>query len=184
MRRLTPLLTLLCLTGSTCEPSTTSPPAKGAWAVAFVQPDPTTCHIGGHNVSVGTIDESTYGPVVTDGVDGAVVTCETVDAGNTRFTVRARVEQGGNVLDVDVPEIGAGDDAEAPVRATVRLTDTHTVDELTSSDCYAWFSDGSGQAVQGGRAWFTFSCDGLAGPSDEGCEIAEGYLVVTDCSAS
>lgn len=182
MRRLVPLLAPLCLTGSNCEPSTNTPPANGAWAVEFAQDDPLTCHVAGHNTQVGTVDDGGYGPVVTDGVDGASVACETVDVGGNHFAVHARVEQAGSVLEVDVDDIGSGNGSDFPALASVRLTDPKTVNELAGDDCYAWFADGSGQAVMGGRAWFTFSCEAVSNASDSGCEIPVGYLVVMECA--
>lgn len=184
MRRFTAVLALLGLTGSNCDPTPPATPASGAWAVSFIQPDPNRCHVTGHNMQVGTVDASAYGPLVTDGMEGASVSCETIDGGDAHFTVLARVEQDGNTLDVEVHDVGPGSEQESPSNATVRLTDIKTGGELTDDTCSAWFADGTGQSVAGGKAWFTFSCDALSGPSDEGCAISGGYFIVVNCTAN
>lgn len=158
--------------------SSDPPIGQGAWlaSVGFV---PGTCSLSGHNGSVGEVSASTKTEVVTDGVDGASVTCSVT--GSSEFSVEGDVSRGANRLRVEVSGLSSAATIDAPVKGSVSIQTPNTVNEYSSSSCNFYF-ESEKQEVAAGRAWVSFECPAIQHLSTRStCKITHGVILLENC---
>jgi hypothetical protein len=152
-----------------------------AWIVNLTEGTSSSCSIVQAMPSVGmvTADTINRASVVTDGADGASVTCTVSGSGSGPYAVSATMTQGANALSIDIPAISttATQTASAPGSVSVEATE-----DYTSNDCNFYFVPQTPETVLAGRIWVAFTCAAITnGPSQSTCEVLPSYAVFEDC---
>lgn len=184
--RLSPLC-LLTIALATCGLSCSDPvppTPRGAWSVSFVQKSAVDCKQAGHNTLVGSVTSNTKTAVVTDGTNGAHVSCTVSDLGNGNFSVSAQESQADKFLNIVISSIAATATETAPAPGGIGYASANTVKTYTTDDmtpCNFYFVPNSGEGVAAGKVWVAFKCPAIVADGST-CEIQQGYAIFENCS--
>jgi hypothetical protein len=151
----------------------------GAWIVTTIQDDPTACHIAGHNDEVGQLNASDKLMVVTDGVDGASISCTV--AGTGTFNVSALSQLADKTLNINIPAITAAATEMSPAIGAISYESAKTAVPY-SGNCNFYFTPSTPETVAEGKIWVAFKCDALtAGETMSTCPVSQGYALFESC---
>lgn len=166
------------------------PAARGAYNVHFVGGGPAGCNIGGHFGALGVVSADKHGAVVTDGVDGAAVSCGVSGAGP--YKVSGTITQGANSLFVEVDSLPADASAAIPAYGRVSFTSPVTGDAFVQSNadpsvqpqpCDFYFVAGSSELAAPGKVWLAFTCATVSDGANA-CQLYTSYVLIEDCQSS
>ena len=163
---------------SCSEPVPQSP--DGAFWLNTSQPDATTCKIVGQVAQVGQIDAQEKPTTITDGANGASVTC-TILGQASPFNVHGVInDNAGSFLEIDVNPITPSASDTSPALGTVTFSASWTSGNPYSGQCKFYFEKGSRETVDVGRIWVSFQCDALTSQQST-CPLRQGYAIFENC---
>jgi len=181
-----PVAALATLAGCSDPP----PPApEAAWTINL-QPsaaDSSLCRLGdGHAAGIGKISENKRDQLLSNGIDGAEITCSVI--GDKTFKVAADAAQGDAHITIDINQIAATATAEMPATGTLSYASDKTARSqytaLADKPCQFYFVPDSGEGVSPGTIWFAFRCPTVVDASTAStCQISQGYASFANCLA-
>lgn len=158
------------------------PPSDGAWRASFQSPT-AKCTIASHNAMVGDVGENTRTSVVSDGVDGATLSC-TVAKTADGYSVQASASRKGNTLSIAVASLDPGATEANPSKGRVAFTSVTSQKSYygdAEHPCDFYFAPNTKQSVASGKVWVTFSCPTLIGENDVECAMGRSYALFENC---
>jgi hypothetical protein len=137
-------------------------PAEGAFTVDYIGRRPehplSYCDAeGAHTATAGDVSADELRSFVTDGIDGADVSCQVLPTAEG-FVISADVTQAGYHLGVDV-ELRSDDFRMRAAQGRVYYESPDINHPVTADDCS--FTLGRVDDVASGRAWLRFACTTL-----------------------
>lgn len=163
---------------------------EGAWSVSFIDSGP-DCTIAGHNTVIGNVTKDKVGDTIADGdtIDGTEtapqvdVYCTVAELDGGGFYVEAGASISGLVLSILVNDLSPDATKDSPSKGSINYLSPNTADFMNSADCNFYFSDGTPQGVEAGKAFLTFDCPALGGETGT-CVINPGYADFEKCSTT
>lgn len=168
-------------TNSASSSGTLSLPADGAYFLDFTNDDPLACGFASNSVAVGEVDASNRTKVITDGMGGAKVRCETLGA--TSFAVHAELNDPSSAtyFNIIIPGITPAASESASAGGTLRFSAAWTAGNLFTGACSFYFTAGTPETVAPGKVWLTFDCPAMIYDM-ETCGPVTGYAVFENCA--
>jgi hypothetical protein len=158
------------------------PTPQGAFQATFVS-NSSACMIAGHNTAVGAVTSSTKDKVLVSGIDGADVECTV--SGSGTFSVQAKISQGGQGLEINIPKLTAGATKDNPATGSVNYASLKTsgtvFSSTTDTPCSFYFSDNH-EGVASGRVWITFDCPKIIQGTMKTCKLGPAFAIFENCS--
>ena len=157
------------------------PTPDGAWsahleACSLIQPGTT---------SFGTIDQTTHAMTMTDGQNGASISCSVV-ASSGGFAVNALATGGGNSITLSIPSISTSASQTSGAMGEVTLNAQVTANnDYSSSACNFYFAGAPETVTSAGTVFVAFSCPMLDDSAQSAtCNLNQGYAFFENCSTS
>jgi hypothetical protein len=173
--------TLLPLAALGCS-DPVPPTPDGAWTLNFVQQSALECDIFSHNAQVGIISSDSRTKVITDGTEGARVSCEVTGSGT--FKAKGKASQNGYSLEILIPAITADASPESPADGQIAYSSTkETVSNtyVAEKPCAFYFQPDTKEGVDTGKIWVAFQCDEIVFDTSK-CQISQGYAIFENCT--
>jgi hypothetical protein len=180
-RCITAAATLLPLAALGCS-DPVPPTPDGAWTLNFVQQSALECDIFSHNAQVGIISSDSRTKVITDGTEGARVSCEVTGSGT--FKAKGKASQNGYSLEILIPAITADASPESPADGQIAYSSTkETVSNtyVAEKPCAFYFQPDTKEGVDTGKIWVAFQCDEIVFDTSK-CQISQGYAIFENCT--
>jgi hypothetical protein len=149
-----------------------------------------SCNLMISTRSIGDINETSIQQRVTDGMNGAAVSCFVWPNGSG-FGVDVRASQGASSLNLFIDKIDDSATKDAPVNGGVSYESDATVALYSGSSCSFYFINpdpsGHGMGVSAGKIWVAFTCDGITNGSaspPSTCPVAQSFAAFENCDTN
>ena len=173
------VLSALLLAGPGCSDDV-PPTPKGAFSVSF-QDTGTECAVKSHNMTVGSVTDTSKQTLLSDGQENAEVKCKVTGSGP--FAVSGSILQAGKFLDVTVGSLASGTKLEGPATGSVGyaggVETSNTYSSKADTPCNFYFTTGQ-QGVAAGRVWMAFDCPKIVSGQST-CELVTSYVIFENC---